>query len=164
MVTHVYALYVFPYMFLDARTRKNRGTHFSHITTLLTPMTNILKRCPNPNGEGCGRSERLYWASSNQGFIGYSPKPATCCHGGLIGSGSLREKASSIDSALPRKPPGARLLVAEWLLRDLCTGDLSGSPLCSALPLAGGVLCLSADDSSAESSCRGLSPPGNCGT
>ena len=155
MITHVYALYVFPYMFLDTRTRKNRGTHCSHFATLLTPMTNILKRFPSPNGEGCDRSDR------------------NCSHGGLVGSGSLREKwksislrlsaASSNDSALPWKTPvGARLLDAEWLLRDLCTGDLSGSPLCSALPLAGGVLCLSVDDS--EGSCRGLSPPGNCGT
>ena len=93
-----------------------------------------------------------------------------------MGSDSLREKCSSNDSDLPWNPPGARLLDKEWVLRDLCTGDLSGSPdLCSALPL-GGVVSLSADDeieepcgpdggsSSDECSCRGRSPPGNWGT
>ena len=182
MVTRINALYVFPYVFLDAaqhvatRTRKNRGAHFPHMDDLLTPMPNILKRFPNPTGEGCRRSERnrcgglcidgcgrLYWARSNQGFY-RAPKPANCSHGGLMGSGSLREKCSSNDSDLPRKP-GPRLLDKEWV-RDLVAGDLSGSTDL-ALPLGDGVLALSAVEEKVsasdcgDGSCRGRSPPGN---
>ena len=138
MVTRINALYVFPYVLLDAaqpvatRARKNRRTYFSHMDDLLTLMTNILKRFPTPKppkerrtmsstGEGRRQNERnrcgghridgcgrLYWARSNQGFIGCYPKPCFT-HGGAMGSGSLREKCSSKDSGLPLNP-GARLL------------------------------------------------------